>query len=150
MMRLFIKVFAGIFVIGVVAMILMNILDPDDAEPEAGAVQAEETGGLTYDVENGYLYVDVYNPGEYEWYYVSDPGETTVLTADDYDEDGYHFDVAAATDNNMGYAIFAEYPIGDEDAETYYIFELDLTDNGIVEVVGTNAVSDLDRFDFIY
>ena len=130
------------------AGVMMFFFDKADGnENSGGNAPAGEEEGVSYEVVRGRLYIDIPDPGENYWNFdiVNSRGTSLEETKEN---NGLHMTIAA--DDNMGTGYAVLYWESEENSyyKGYVIYEVEIEDKEITEVIDVSEVSDLSEYTF--
>ena len=130
------------FIFAGVMMVFLNRNDDGGGYTES----TSEEGTVEYDVERGRLYLDIANPGSYTWEYDEFDSRGTNLDSTK-EKDGLHYEISADDDHAFtGYAVL--HWIDESRRQGYIVYELDMNEGEITDVISTSEVDDISEYTF--
>ncbi len=143
----FVKIAIPFFIIFFVfAGVMMFFLNRND-DGTGYSESASGEGEVEYDVERGRLYLDIANPGNYNWEFDDFNSRGTNLDSTK-ERDGLHFEISGDNAYTRGYAVLHWSLEDDFVQEGYMIYELEIDDGDIVDVMSASDVDDISEYTF--
>jgi predicted RNA-binding Zn-ribbon protein involved in translation (DUF1610 family) len=147
--KLFGIMFAAMMVFAFGAFIYFQVTD-SGSDVDSGYVYSEDNTISCFIDGDGLLSVNITDPGMSVWQYYYEES-TERLMDQEADFDGYHFDIAPATELGTGYAVVAEYEDGemvDTYPISYGIVKFAIESHKISEILEVTHVNDLSSYNF--
>ena len=152
--KMFGILFAVMMVVAIVYTIYERFFDPDYGTESTynEEVYSEDNVISAYIDSDGYLSVNIYDPGEYEWNYDSGYSSGN-LSGMSSDFDGYHFTVKPSHLNSVAYAVVCEYEEGHESYGTpnsVGIIKFRSGSQNVTEILEVAHISSISEYSFTY
>ncbi|MCR5403836.1 MAG: hypothetical protein K6E91_08485 [Butyrivibrio sp.] len=152
--KMFGVLFAVMMVVAIVYTVYERFFDPDDGTEGIfyEEVYSEDSVISGHIDSDGFLSVNINDPGEYEWNYDSGYSSET-LSGMSSDFDGYHFTVKPSHENSVGYAVVCEYEEGTEaygSPNSVGIVKFRISSQRVTEILEVSHLSSISEYSFTY
>ncbi len=157
-LKIFGVLFAVMIVFGIIYMIVMNVIDDGADETDSMSSVSnfeanDQQSQLTYNIDDGALYVNVTYQNDVWWEYLEDDSVGTVLDSEiNTIMDGYQSCVRADIEEGTGYVVTAMYYEGGgaltSDPYYYSIVRVEIENGEIVDVTDSVIVDSPSEYDF--